>query len=406
MTPAAKDRGRDIGGRAGRPVRHDHAPSRPSWETAGRVLEIDSLRGLACITIVIYHAMPHKVPGGWASIDLAFVVSGFLLTSMLLADRRGGGSAGSFYLRRGLRVWPVYFLTVLLVAAAAPILRRPCDLAGLPYFLTYTQNAPHYWSGVVSNDFPYLAHTWALAVEEQFFLVWVPLVFWLGRRGVVPLSLAIVAASVWARTQGYHWWLLLARGDGLALGGLLAALLHHDRDTIARRPGRLRPALAVVTLGALCYLVALTAGGGMSTLGMPRWPAATLLAINLLGFGVVGLVVLHAGHPALGVLRDRRLGRVGQVGYELYVYHFIVIMLSDDVAQRLGLRGRPVWRDALTAIVLVALVTLSRRCIQDHIRTLRDRLAPRPKPHHGPEGHAPLGKARSEGTSQEAGRWS
>jgi peptidoglycan/LPS O-acetylase OafA/YrhL len=403
VTSAGEDGEQGIGGRMGRALRRDPGPDRQSQGTGGRIPEIDALRGMACLTIVIYHAMPHKVPGGWASIDLAFVLSGFLITSMLLNHREGKGSAGSFYLRRGLRVWPIYFLTVLLVAAAAPILRRPCDLAGLPYFLTYTQNTPHYWSGEVPNAYPYLAHTWAPAVEEQFFLLWVPLVFWLGRRGAIPLSLAIVAASVWARARGYHWWLLLARGDGLALGGLLAALLKQDRGPLARGTTRLRAALAAVGLAALGYLAALTAGGGMSTLGMPRWPAATLLAIGLLGFGGVGLVALHAGHPALRVLRAPGLVRVGQSGYELYMYHFVVLMLSDDGAHRLGLRGRPFWRDALTGIALVALVALSRRLVNGPIRALKDRLAPGPRPHPGPEGRPSFGKAPSAETAQEIG---
>lgn len=183
-----------------------------------RIPELDGLRGLACLVILLYHVKPHALPGGWAAADLFFVLSGFLITSIILKHSAERRFLAHFYLRRGLRIWPVYYLTVLLLAAVAPILPRPCDFAGLPYLLTYTQNVPNYWSGKAPEFTPYLAHTWSLAIEEQFYLIWPLLVCWVGRRGVVPLALALVAVSVGARAMGLHWWLLLSRGDGLALG--------------------------------------------------------------------------------------------------------------------------------------------------------------------------------------------
>ena len=95
-------------------------------------------------------------------------------------------------------------------------------MGGLPYLLTYTQNVPLYWSSTAPQFASYLMHTWSLAIEEQFYLIWPLLICLVGRRGVVPLSLALLFASVWARAHGFHWWLLLARGDGLAMGSLLA----------------------------------------------------------------------------------------------------------------------------------------------------------------------------------------
>jgi peptidoglycan/LPS O-acetylase OafA/YrhL len=347
-----------------------------------RVLELDALRGLACLVILVYHLMPHRVPGGWAGVDLFFILSGFLITSIILKSFHERRFLAHFYMRRGLRIWPVYYLTVLLLAAATPILPRPYDLGGLPYLLTYTQNVPFYWSKTAPQFASYLMHTWSLAIEEQFYLIWPPLICIVGRRGVVPLSLALAFASVWARAHGFHWWLLLARGDGLAMGSLLAVLLSPGGGEI-RQTTLLRWAFGTGSVAAMVYLIPFAACGGMSTLEMPMWPASTVLVVNLFGFGVVGLVVCLQGHPALRPLRSRWLVKAGQLSYGLYMYHYVILLFSDDLAQRFGLGGRPFWRQALTSVAIFALATLSWRYVERPFLRLKDRFSygPSANPH-------------------------
>ncbi len=195
-------------------MRYDAAPISGLYGKGQRILELDALRGLACLAIFIHHLAPHRFPWGWAAVDLFFVLSGFLITSIILNSFHERRFLGHFYMRRGLRIWPIYFLTVLLLAAATPILPRPYDSYGLPYLLTYTQNVPLYWSYKAPQFTSYLMHTWSLAIEEQFYLIWPLLVCLVGRRGVVPLSLALLFASVWARAHGFHWWLLLRAATG------------------------------------------------------------------------------------------------------------------------------------------------------------------------------------------------
>jgi peptidoglycan/LPS O-acetylase OafA/YrhL len=342
-----------------------------------RLPELDGLRGLACLVIVFYHIAPSRLPGGWAAVDLFFVLSGFLITSIALTYSNERNFLTNFYIRRALRIWPIYFLTVLSLAVAAPILPRPCNFAGLPYVLTYTQNVPRYWACVEPKFSAYLDHAWSLAVEEQFYLIWPLLVCLVGRRGIVPLSLSLVCVSVCARSCGLHWWLLLARGDGLALGSFLAAV-QLGRSETGRRWGGLQVSFGAVSLAAFCYLSALTAAGGMSTVGVPRWPSLTLLAVNLLCFGIVGLVVFHEGQASLRVLRGRRLVWLGKLSYGLYMYHLVMLMLSDDLAAQFGLGGRPFWRMALTVALIVTLAGLSWRYVESPLLVLKDRFRYRP----------------------------
>jgi hypothetical protein len=133
-----------------------HSAHRGSAEP--RLLELDGLRGLACLVILVYHFRPPLVPYGWAAVDLFFVLSGYLITSILIRNEGSPRLLRNFYVRRGLRIWPIYYVTILALAIAGPWLPRPTNCAGLGYYLTYTQNLPLYWSGRVPPFSPYAAH--------------------------------------------------------------------------------------------------------------------------------------------------------------------------------------------------------------------------------------------------------
>ena len=121
------------------------------------------------------------------------------------------------------------------------------------------------------------------------------------------------------------------RGDGLAMGSLLAVLLS-TRGRETGRPTMLPWSFGTASVAATIYLIALSAGGGISTLDMSMWPASTVLVVNLFGFGLVGIVVCLQGHPALRPLRGRWLVKTGQLSYGLYMYHYVILLLSDDYA--------------------------------------------------------------------------
>src|SRR5579883_2068808 len=164
--------------------------------------ELDALRGLAALVVVVYHLRSHKIVFGWAAVDLFFVLSGFLITTIILSNTLGGQFFKGFYARRSLRIWPIYYLSLLAFALINPFLPRPYAISdALPYYLTYTQNVHYYWSDTGPFLRPF-GHTWTLAIEEQFYLIWPLLIFLVGRRFVIPLTVIVTLAATAALAAG------------------------------------------------------------------------------------------------------------------------------------------------------------------------------------------------------------
>ena len=113
-----------------------------------RIAELDGLRGLAAVLIVAYHLFRDYPPGFWAAVDLFFVLSGYLITAIVLRHACSWRFLLAFYARRGLRIWPIYYLVILILVLGVG---RRGDLVALPYYLTYTQQFPHYWGGAMPD---------------------------------------------------------------------------------------------------------------------------------------------------------------------------------------------------------------------------------------------------------------
>ncbi|WP_422924606.1 acyltransferase family protein [Singulisphaera sp. PoT] len=356
-----------------RPYRVDPGQPGASQAPQARIPELDALRGLACLTILVYHAKTTIVPFGWASVDLFFVLSGYLITSILIRYQGSTHLLRNFYIRRGLRIWPIYYLTVLALVALGPFLPAVTSWDGLLYYLTYTQNTPLYWSGALPKFSPYAAHLWTLANEEQFYIIWPLLVCALGKRSVIPLSLALAGVSVWARSRNYDSWLLLARADGFAMGGLLAAILA-DRPVTAENRPAYRRGFSVAIACSLAFVAYVVARGWLPTFGKPPKGAAfSVLAINVAFLGVVGLIVAHAGRPALAWLRRPRLVGIGTISYGLYLYHFIALMLGADILTIVRGRGRSPMTDLALMGLSYVMAVASWRWIEEPCLRLKDR---------------------------------
>ena len=248
-----------------------------------RIPELDALRGLAALCVLVYHLRPVDYRFGTtnlgeAAVNLFLVLSGYLITTIILEHQDQPGFLGRFYLRRGLRTWPIYYLALAVLVAINPWLPKPYSTKGLWYYVVYLQNIALGWPPRTHFN-PAFDHTWSLAVEEQFYLIWPILLARAGRKGFYPLVAGTVIVAVMARAEGWHPWLLASRIDGFAIGGLLAGLLL-DAE---------RAALAACRISTLTFAAAMVVGaaGLLATLGASF--TTDLLFINLVYFGLVGL---------------------------------------------------------------------------------------------------------------------
>jgi peptidoglycan/LPS O-acetylase OafA/YrhL len=338
---------------------------------------------LAALAILVFHANPAWLPFGWAAVDLFFVLSGYLITSIILRDGQGAGFLRNFYVRRGLRTWPIYYLLIAVIVALSPILPRECSWSGLPYALTYTQGLPRLWSGTAWRFSVYLGHTWSLAVEEQFYLIWPALVLVVGSRRLSWLALACAAGSVLARSRGFWLESLVSRADGLALGGWLAAHRLARRQSagpprgLGLASGVTRwPALgAILLLGLIAARTGLGPNGGLRTA-----PGLTVLAFNLLWMGLIDLVLTLTGRPSTAFLRIRPLRRLGQISYGVYLYHLPMLLIAIDLAHGLGFWGKLYELRLLAILASVPIAGLSWRFIERPLLDLKRRYSYSPAP--------------------------
>jgi peptidoglycan/LPS O-acetylase OafA/YrhL len=296
------------------------------------IAEFDGLRGLAVAGVILFHSREQLISSGlevvarygWIGVNLFFVLSGFLITEILVRARSRPHFFRDFYARRALRIWPLYFALLILTAMAARV--RP----GLPLSqaILHTRWLP--FALLVQNIFlatlpgP-LIPTWTLAIEEQFYLFWAPVVRFIGKRPLVWVLAAVLIASPILRLALAGHVLstnTLLNLDGLAAGSLLALLYRPDRRTLWTRI-----ALALMLLGA-------------AVLAWCRFESVPLLASGLASFfaGLVILTLLLRNGKSLYArfLRLRWLMYLGAISYGLYLLHsWAAVVVAAAGADRL-----------------------------------------------------------------------
>jgi peptidoglycan/LPS O-acetylase OafA/YrhL len=312
---------------------------------------LDGLRAVAISLVMLFHA--EIIPGGWIGVDVFFVLSGYLITSILSNElaQSGSISLGRFYIRRALRLMPA-----LLVLVAFQLIRsafradgeeiRIATLVGA----TYIEN----WNSVFHfAPFSIMGHTWSLATEEQFYLLWplaLPLV--IGRRPLVWICAGIAAmmatrvvlhGDIASLTYG-----LYARPVGLLVGCALAML------PSARLP-------AWTPLAALCALMAL---GLVSASG---WLFVAAPIIASLATAAIIVSAQSAG-PVSAMLAWRPAVYVGRISYGLYLYSFPIAVLGHG-------RGAIYEMGLITMSFIVAAVSFE--LIEKPALRLKDRLGSR-----------------------------
>ena len=309
-----------------------HQAQSHDLQSHARIGALDGVRGLAVLLVVMMHAMyvGNTLPGahflvdgayvrlvglGWCGVDVFFVLSGFLITGILVRSKGDPHYFRNFYARRALRIFPLYY--VLLGLLFWWLQRPPTTAWEKTSYLLYLQNFRFAFGGDqhvdVARDI-----TWSLAIEEQFYLLWPTVVLLASRRGLVRIAMVMVAFSIVARFVGVElgvprpYFLTFCRLDGLAVGALLALL-----PPVPRWLGW----LAVTGGAGLLVGTACVTGDSLPHHpAMQRWGL-----VGALGLASGILVLARAGGFEANALSSPWLRSLGRYSYCIYLVHFLVI---------------------------------------------------------------------------------
>ena len=312
---------------------------RPSW-LPNYLPELQGLRGLAILAVVLYHCHP-RLEGtwmysaslwGWSGVIIFFVMSGFLITSNLLVTRDQPHYFHNFHARRALRIWPVYALVLVVVYLNAPWFIGPTiteAVKAAPWlaYIFFVQNLFHLTLP------PAIAPTWALAIEEQYYFLWAPAVRFLRRPWMLAALLALALIASPLLRLGHHAWLTpthtLIHLDGIALGSLMALGMHITR--LGRRIW-FWIGLSAMVLG---FAAAATVAGGTAFLD-------SALATAFAGAVLALITTTGARNPLSFLLRRGPLAFYGSISYGLYMIHIMVFVFFgwfDLRMDRYGILG-------------------------------------------------------------------
>ncbi len=321
--------------------------------------DIEGLRAVAILAVVLYHAHVGAVPGGYVGVDVFFVISGFLITDHLWREvhQRRKISFGAFYGRRIRRLLPASFLVIAATAvASAAILPPLAAKAVLKDGVSCALYVGNYRFALLSTNYltasappsPYQQY-WSLGVEEQFYLIWPAVLLlasmaWRVRRPsrhtaaavLGALAVASCAFSVWLTHANQPWafFSLPTRAWELAVGGLVALLA----PEIGRLRGR--PLLGWIGLG-------LVAWGVFAFSASTPFPGTAALVPVLGAAAIIGAGCgEYTAHGPVQLLRTTPMQVVGRVSYSWYLWHWPFLILAPyvvghalNLAQNLGVAG-------------------------------------------------------------------
>jgi peptidoglycan/LPS O-acetylase OafA/YrhL len=355
-----------------------------------RVLELDGFRAFAVLMVFVHHlfygwptpALP-RIPGliravlshGWLGVDLFFVLSGFLITGILIDSREKDHYFRNFYTRRILRIVPLYLTCIVIMyfiypGAGAYFRLSLLYLANFSYF--FGVRVPH-GPGVF----------WSLAIEEHFYLVWPLVVRFLNRYWLLGLTLLLVLGTPVLRGVCVHAGMnpeleiypySFFRFDGLALGAMLAIWVrsgYYSRSSAWK--------VAAVLLGAALLILIVGLPFGITGAKTVAGSAFHYTQAEFIFAGFMALALAYRGSAFTAFLRGRALGITADLSYCIYLIHLTVgdfyyrvlhFLHFDDVA-RLGSWPSLLVRIAVITAVTFGLAALSKKFLEDPFLRLK-----------------------------------
>jgi peptidoglycan/LPS O-acetylase OafA/YrhL len=336
--------------------------------------ELDGLRAISVLLVVSVHLHDFETTwkwlAGWQGVTVFFVLSGYLITTLSLREERQRGvlSLAAFYVRRSLRIFPLYYLTLaaycgLIFGLGLNPEKRFLLSGALPYYLLYFQEVPFFYglpgeSGMIQHANIPFYQSWSLGIEEKFYLVW-PLLAFVLWRGKSFLRISGTAAVVAAFALVPPLFALAGCESAAAvlfpyypiLAGCLLALLLDNRGWFSRLSFLGRPVWSVVTLAVFIalHLLRPQLPGAAPTLAYLCDVAYTVAVALFL------LSVLTGEGRVQQVLRSRPLVAIGRLSYGIYLVHILCLNLAQRVfPPHTGNVAVSIGAYALTCVISIA----------------------------------------------------
>ena len=369
-------------------------------QAPGHIPALDGIRGAAAATVFIYHYgggarssqsvvrfIGETIHLGWAGVSLFFVLSGFLITGILLDSMERPNWRSRFYVRRTLRIFPLYYFAIVAVILVNVLFGRSWRsiLPIWPFFLSL-QDFPqlvHY--GVLGPLFN-LGHLWSLAVEEQFYLIWPLILLSASRRGRVRqlcfgvfLGSLLFRGCIFGLNLNSEWALYFigGRSGEMAAGAFLAAIFRaapseRDRLTLTARP-------VLVASGASLFILILSTG---ETDARGAWLGILGVALFSVFFAALIALSLQPG-IAQRVFSLPFLRWLGKISYGIYIYHLLLYpvftWLTHRLLPELTGTGYQLMLAAIATMGTLSVASLSFTTLESGFLQLKDSLS---RSHH------------------------
>ncbi|MDW7696024.1 acyltransferase (plasmid) [Flammeovirgaceae bacterium SG7u.111] len=336
---------------------------------------LDGIRGLAILLVLIFHLFDYipitKI--GWIGVDLFFVLSGFLITGILLNTKDSPNYYQSFIIRRALRIFPLYYGFLVFFMIIVPFTSLSQSITDYDYL---TEHQVYYWfylqNWLASFDQNWptgnaISHLWSLAVEEQFYLLWPFVVYFLSHKQIKTCCIAIVILAILIRNLlifNQLSWVApyintLARFDSLAIGALLVIYIRYNKEFIEKYISKF---LLVTGVLFISILIIIKANGGHNPLLLTN-PIMQSIGFTVIGFFFAALIAisLQKNGKAPAFFSNPPLLFLGKYSYGLYVYHSVLDKLFfNEIYTALGANG-------ITSNILTSLSILASSVILSYI---------------------------------------
>ena len=341
--------------------------------------DIDGLRAVAVLAVIGFHAFPSWVPGGFAGVDVFFVISGFLISHQLFAAcDRGSFSIRDFYVRRVRRIFPALILVLAATAAFGWIALTPPEFTSLQQHLAasaFFSNNFLLWYESGYFDAPSkakpLLHLWSLGVEEQFYIVWPWLIYWCWRRrrnrasmigAITILSFATSVAMVSRGWTAAAFYMPHSRLWQLAAGAWLASVTLGDTGQLRQWVTNRTIANTMAILGATLVVAGFMTLGATSA-SYPGWaalvPTIGTLLIIAAGSAWMNRRLLGASVPVF----------IGLISYPLYLWHWPMLSFLSITEQGQAPRALVLGALALSFVLATVSYLFVERPVRSWIRT-------------------------------------